>query len=169
MHTDLMLTRSDSGLGAWIRRVGDAVDRWGTARVLLTIVVAFHLGTAVAFAVLPPNLLTSPSLEILNTIPLNVWGPLYGAVGIMALLDLLLPESRSAHRTRHALSVALWVSAIALGTFWLVGLTLPLLPQFGALGNALGPIVWGLVILPLLVYTAWITSRGENSGCGPDC
>lgn len=146
-------------------RVGAAVDRWGTGRVLLSLVAAFHLGFALAFAVLPSYLLASPSLGVLFRGPgaRGMWGVVYGLVGGLAVLELALPAPVRV-RARRLLTSALWLLCLPLTAVWTVGLALPCLPMFGGVGNLLGLITWGGVLLPLWGYTMRLTTGAGACG-----
>lgn len=147
-------------------RVGDALDRWGVARVLLSLLATFHLGFAAALALLPPYLMSSPALGVLMRSPASagLWGLAYGAVGIAALLELALPCEPAYTRTRHAVSAFLWMTALPLVVVWTVGLGLPCLPMFGGVGNVLGVITWGVVLAPLWAYTMRLTTGAARCG-----
>lgn len=148
-------------------RVGSTVDRWGTGRVLLSLLTVFHLGVASALAILPPNLLSSPALGVLFRGPgaRGVWGVVFGLVGVLALLQLALPSPVHV-RARRLLTAALWLLCLPLTAVWVVGLALPCLPVFGGVGNLLGFITWGVVLLPLWGYTMRLTT-GDDGECGP--
>lgn len=146
-------------------RVGSSVDRWGTGRVLLTLSAVFHLAFAAAFAVLPADLLSSPALGVLFRGPAarGMWGLIYGLVGVLTLLELVLPHP-VAVRSRRLLTASVWLLTLPLTVVWTVGLALPCLPMFGGVGNLLGVITWGAVLLPLWGYTMRLTTGAGACG-----
>lgn len=146
-------------------RVGPAVDRWGVERSLLSLLAAFHLGIAAALAVLPSQLLSSPALGVLFRGPgaRGAWGVVFGLVGVLALLELVLPSPVRV-RPRRLLTASLWLACLPLTAVWTVGLALPCLPMFGGVGNVLGVITWGVVLLPLWGYTMRLTTGAGACG-----
>lgn len=142
------------------------LEQFGPDRVLLLLLCTWHLVVGVAFALVPPSLLSSRSLAVLFGFDnaAGVWGVAHGLVGVLALVRVLAEPS--AARSRNALAHALWGTVMALTVTFSVGLTLPLLPPFGGEGNVLGIITWGLLLLPLWAYTAFLNTRREPAGDG---